>query len=404
VSKLRAMTNLARPSMARLVSRLLDTPDLVQIVQSAAPSTLLALVEEIGLEDAGELVALATPAQLLRMLDADLWTARPGAPDGFDDDRFSIWLQVLAESGAGSVAEKMAALDEELVAYAFSRQVFVVDGEVSASQAFMQFGSLDTRGLDQALKEHPSHEIGRWLVIARAHDGWDAIVDTLTALDEHDSDFADALLGRLAKLTDDEVDMVGGINEALTKEQTLEEDAAAAHEDRRESEGFVPPRQATAFLHGAKEATLDALVHGPADPLAKLHLRGLDASPVERADDRLAAFLRGHESEAPPTRPLLTDRSTAHVVRDALDRLFDRDPEAHARRQAELAFLANVLVAAQGLRPLDAAQRALEACERGLQVLAEHTGRRAVDLAQEDLVRPFRIAEHVRTRTVTARR
>ncbi len=392
------MTNLARPSMARLVSRLLDTPELVQIVQSATPRTLLALVNRIGLEDAGELVALATPAQLVRILDADLWTARPGKADGFDDDRFSIWLQVLAEAGSGSVVEKIAALDEELVAYAFSRQIFVVDGDIAASQAFAQFGSLDTRGLDQALKENPSHEIGRWLVIARMHDGWDAIVDTLSALDEHDTDFTDALLGRLAKLTEDEVDMVGGINEALTREQALEEDAAAAHEDRREREGFVPARQATAFLRGAQEATLAALVDGPADPVAKIHLRSIEAAPVDREDDRLAAFLREHEPEAPPMRPRLSDRSATHVVREALSLLFEQDPEAHARRQAELAFLANVLVAAQGLRPVDAAQRALEACERGLQVLAKHTGRSPVELAQEDLVRPFRVDEHVRTR------
>src|SRR5215813_12198339 len=68
-----------------------------------------------GLEDCGELVALATPEQLTRVFDLDLWRAeKPGRDEQFDADRFGVWLEVLMESGA-SLAQKLATMDADLV-------------------------------------------------------------------------------------------------------------------------------------------------------------------------------------------------------------------------------------------------------------------------------------------------
>src|SRR5262249_17777696 len=84
-----------------LVERILATPHLPQIVRQLRPALLHRLIERCGLEDCGELVALATPDQLSRVLDLDLWRAsRPGLDEQFDAERFGTWVEVLMDCGA----------------------------------------------------------------------------------------------------------------------------------------------------------------------------------------------------------------------------------------------------------------------------------------------------------------
>jgi hypothetical protein len=89
-----------------LLARLLKTPDLAKIVPQLPPEVLHRVIQVCGLEDCAEFVALATPAQLTRILDADLWTSRaPGIGEAFDAERFGVWLEVLMESGAAAEFE-----------------------------------------------------------------------------------------------------------------------------------------------------------------------------------------------------------------------------------------------------------------------------------------------------------
>jgi len=75
-------------------------PDLAAQIQSLAPPVLARLIGEVGLEDAGELVAFATTEQLARVFDEDLWaSARPGEDERFDARRFVTWLEVMLEAG-----------------------------------------------------------------------------------------------------------------------------------------------------------------------------------------------------------------------------------------------------------------------------------------------------------------
>jgi len=58
------------------------------------------LIDRVGLEDAGELVALATTEQISHVFDDDLWkNERPGEEERFDTERFKIWLAVMREAG-----------------------------------------------------------------------------------------------------------------------------------------------------------------------------------------------------------------------------------------------------------------------------------------------------------------
>src|SRR6185436_5301995 len=105
-------TNALAPRAPRdLLDRILDTPDLANVVKSLEPKLLHQLLRHCGLEDCGEILALATTDQLTRIFDDDLWTsARPGAHDRFDAERFGVWLAVLAEMGGAAAAQRLSEL------------------------------------------------------------------------------------------------------------------------------------------------------------------------------------------------------------------------------------------------------------------------------------------------------
>ena len=83
-----------------LLNRILNTPNLEQVVPRLRPDLLHGIIQKCGLEDCGEIVALATPEQLARIFDLDLWrAAKAGLDEQFDADRFGVWLEVLVETG-----------------------------------------------------------------------------------------------------------------------------------------------------------------------------------------------------------------------------------------------------------------------------------------------------------------
>ena len=97
------MTSLSRLTFLRrpkLLLRILERPGLVAAVRELPGAVLGKLIDRIGLEDAGELVALATTAQLERVFDDDLWRAdRAGGDETFRPERFALWLRVMLEAG-----------------------------------------------------------------------------------------------------------------------------------------------------------------------------------------------------------------------------------------------------------------------------------------------------------------
>src|SRR5215470_14491938 len=104
------------PDERTVLDRILDTPHLEQVVPRLQPDVLHRVIQTCGLEDCGELVVLATPKQLTRIFDLDLWrSAQPGMDEQFDADRFGVWLEVLAEFGGSVAAQKVAQMDADLV-------------------------------------------------------------------------------------------------------------------------------------------------------------------------------------------------------------------------------------------------------------------------------------------------
>ena len=151
------------PPFRSSIAQLLEAPEFVALVPRLPPETLHALVRHGGLEACGDLIAAATPAQLMSVLDLDLWRhAHVGHDDQFDAHRFGEWLELLAETGARVSARIVAGLDEDLVVAGLSRHIRVFDPAAIARPASIE----DDEPSDAGAIPHdgPECEIGGYLV------------------------------------------------------------------------------------------------------------------------------------------------------------------------------------------------------------------------------------------------
>jgi hypothetical protein len=366
------------PRPRRLLQRLLDEPALVARVQELPPRALGRLIDHLGLEDAGELIALATTEQLARIFDDDLWrSARAGGDERFDPARFTRWLEVMLEAGDAFVADRLTELPEELVTLALARSLLVADLDALVAEISDDDESVQ---LEKALESALSQEFDQYRVIARRHDGWDAWVAALCALDQRHPAFFARLLERCAFASASYVEENGGWQRVLSDDEMLEEDAAAEREDRRAREGYISPAQARAFLAGAKQAPLDELLAARTrDPITRAYFREYAPAPMPAANsDPLVEALAQLDDEPPsPTRARLpaSERAADTRFESALAELRQRDERAWDERMAELSYLANVLIAGHAIdgrapRPREAAELALATCKRGLSRLS----------------------------------
>jgi hypothetical protein len=382
---------LRRTLNGSLLGQMLDDPQLAPQLQALPAPVLRQVILQIGLEDAGELVALSSLEQLREVFDEDLWRRpQPGQDDAFDAARFCTWLEVLLEAGDAFVADRLAELSEDFLVFAFSRLLRALDtAEVAASIA-----DDDEAGLiDKVLEAEGCQELGDYLIVARIESGWDTVWTTLVALDDRHPELLRAVLHRCWLATREQAEGAGGIYAVLTGEEQLLEDARAEREERRAAGGYVSPADARAFLGLARHAPA-----GPeTDPITRAYFRELRLVPV-------APGLAGGGSRASrsaPLRRLLAEAGALPVPEDAAppgDSLFrstvaelaGSNPQAHQRVVEELAYLANVLVAGDTSRawqPVEAAERVLELCDAGLRAVLEREGNAAPEAARQTLSR-----------------
>lgn len=395
------MTRLrARPSSAHsLLSRVLDEPELLGAVQSLEPRVLAKLVQHVGLEDAGELIALTTTEQLVHMFDEDVWSnERAGDDEAFDSRRFALWLAVLLEAGEDFAADRLAELSEDFLALGLHGSVLVVDLDALALQMSGSDDEDDNDALEKALDSGLYEEIGAYRVYARRHEGWDAVLSALLALDKNHHALLERLLSRCCEASSSFIEDNGGLYEVLTSAQMLESDAYAERDDRRAREGYVSPSAAKSFLELARITSAEEIATlGTRDPVAHAYFRELRASsptpaPTRKRAGAGAARLRtllmqaGVLERAAPQKRLAAARASA--FERAMQSLAQTDAERHAQRIDELAFLANVVAAASStridaMRPIDAVERVARLCDRGLAYLAERNGAGASSLVRD---------------------
>jgi hypothetical protein len=244
----------------------LDDAELAKVVQELGPDGMAALVSEVGLADAGQWLALATPAQVLEVLDAELWQApAAGESERFDPRRFVTWLEALVEVSAELAADRLADAPQELVVAGLYRQALVFDtDELWLSVA---------RGLmDPAIDDQPQLEVGEHLMVGRGLDGWDAVVAAVLELADRHPETAAAVLDQCRELTDRAIGEAD-LSEALLDEGR-EDDAALEREDRRARRGYVAPHAARSFLALAVEIDLETqIAFGGRDPVTAAYFR-----------------------------------------------------------------------------------------------------------------------------------
>jgi hypothetical protein len=385
------------------LDRILNTPDLEHVIPRLHPDLLHRVIQTCGLEDCGEIVALATPEQLASIFDLDLWrAAKVGRDEQFDADRFGVWLEVLVETGAAAAAQKIAGMDVALVIAGLAQHALVYDIAAvtpyeTTDGELITFYADAIRVFDYGLK----FDVGGFLLLARRADSWDAIVEVLTSLDAlHPNYFHQVMQGcRALSNSGREID---GLDDLLSEGDQAMLDLAVDREQRREKQGYVTPAQARAFLQMSRELRLDHGDMPPPNPLARAYFRGIDETRVadaHSASNASGLLARGSEEQpapedsaeaiaaifevlldagilAQPPRSLLSgsERRAPHLahIRARLEFTLDQDPAAYSARNEELAYLANTLMAGCSIqaRPFtaqEASDAAVAICNLGLE-------------------------------------
>lgn len=384
--------HLVQPSSRNLLARILEEPDLPARIQELPPPVLGRLIDRVGLEDAGEIVALATTEQIARVFDEDLWkNDRPGEEERFDAGRFLVWLEVMLEAGDEYAARRLAELPEDLVTLALHRQILVLDTDALAAE--MEAAGEDADLTDKALASCLYEELDDYQLVSRHHDGWDSVLAVVLALDRHHHDLLVRVLDRCVAMSAEYIEENGGLAEVLTSEEMLEGDVAGDREDRRAEEGYVAPAAAASFLALAEKG--EPVPPAEHDSVTRAYFRNLrrtaapkKAPPARPGSPAAGGGLRkildeeGISAAGPAPRLLPSGPgrpSGEPLLISAMRRLAEEDPAKFGERAEELAYLTNVLVAGRAfrgrrLRPVEAASAVIAVCSHGLSLAAGSPG------------------------------
>jgi hypothetical protein len=113
---------LARSRRGRKADAILDEPNADVLVPALPVQDLYYAIKEVGLADAAELVALASPEQIRGFVDLDVWEK-----DVLDEQRLSSWLETLADAGPEKLASAIESIDPEAIALWLQKQARVWD-------------------------------------------------------------------------------------------------------------------------------------------------------------------------------------------------------------------------------------------------------------------------------------
>jgi hypothetical protein len=385
-------SNAAAPRDARaLIARVAETPELARAVAQLPARVLHGVIEQWGLEDCGELIALTSPDQLNALLDIDLWhNSRTSSDVHFDAARFRDWLELFAESGAAAAAARLCELDGALVATALAAEIAVFDpAAIMMSDDGVAPG--DTR------REPWTCEVGGYLIAGRHGEPWDTLLDVLTAMSDAHFERFHAIMRGCRRLSYSRPEEDGFHNLLENEEQTIF-DLGVDRDERREREGYVQAGDARAFLLTARSAHS---ARGRDDPIFAVYARvaaarvepadAMESSPpltaAESTEEERAAVaavveLLGDAGLVTPTTALLPGAGDpaprlSRMHRYMEDRL-GRDAASYAACGEELAFLSNVLVEGGSMQqrrftPREAQDAVFATCNLGLDMVAGGT-------------------------------
>lgn len=409
-----------------LLRKLSGNANLPTYIRQLPAPALTRLIDDVGLEDSHEILALVTPEQLRQVLSTALWTGgRPGREEILDLDQFMRWLGVWMENGERTLVQRVLELGADFTVMCFARLLTAVDRTTEGRQE---------RGV----------EIGHYMIFPRQEKHWHKVVDALTTLWHHEPDFTLGLLRRCSF----ERSILSEDASENAATGTLYEDIAAERSAQRAGAGYVDPIQASVFLMTAKTTQLrelfqqqtydantaeylgkqqrlvtrtarDEQTHRPEPPSdegGSTPTARVDetAAREQRAFEELDSLLRDAGILEPPSQatPLLTDQRTgparSELVEGALAALASRRPEVASRRIGELAYLSNVLISGaeaqgKGFSETQAARVAIATANLGATYVLGPSRQPGVDvervneLLEQDpgVVRLFQIGYHL---------
>lgn len=400
-----------------LLNSLIELPDLASAIRALPAQTFAALVRKVGVEDAGEIVALATTEQLVQAFDEDLFVSdRAGEREALDVGRFVVWLEVLLEAGDEVAANRVAELDEDFVAHALDGVLLVLDEDALRDR--LDEGDEDeARQVDKSLESALTEDIDGYILVAKQHDGWDAVLALVLALDRNHRALLVRLFDRLARVGSALLDDLDELSTVLSEGESLAEDAEAAREERRSKQGYVEARSARAFLTLARKPSEDHTGPADRDALTRAYFRDLErgrpiAGPGPSAQAAVHALppavLRELHEAGAGAGGLAVSGSSSHATTmgaftEALRDLSRNDAHVFGERMEEFAYLANVLIAGHErdgsrLRPKEAADAVIATVCYGtvLEVRARH----AKAANRRESPTPTEFAEVLRRRSV----
>jgi hypothetical protein len=361
----RDLAELATLQPMQRLEVLLSRPDAPRAVRALAPLSLYHLVREIGLEDALDLVQLASPEQLQAFVDLDAWQR-----DEFDANGHLEWLQVLLQLEQEEFEERIVQLDLEPLVLT------------------LQASGLIALPYDEDGEPPPElTDIGR---------PWESFDDAYALVFPDHEDLSRTLRLLLRRLYTMDVAFTHRILEATRWElpTPLQETAYRLRTSRMEEIGFLPFDEAMAIYAYADPAQTRARMR------AALDAQHTAARPSARAPELPWALL------LPDLHRERLEGDAPSFLRQALARLRELDAQGalphgsfdEPRFQQALLSLHHRALSADGAEPrdLDAGRRTLERVLGLLSVGLEFGAEREVEvggrlLASATLAEVFRL-------------
>lgn len=418
------MTTLRRPSPTTLLARFIAAPDLVQQVRSLPNPAFAAIIRRLGVEDSGELVALATTEQLVAAFDDDLFVnARPGERERFSVSRFVTWLEVILEAGDEVAANRVTELSEDFVVHALSNIMLIFD--VDALALRLRSNDPAAEAADRALENTYTEQFDQYFLVSRVESGWDAAFALVVALDRKHRDTLIQILDRCVAVSSEYLDDLDALSEVLSSSESLADDVEGDRQDRRARLGYIDPVDAKSFLAYARLAT-DEQPDDERDAVTRSYIRdqirdqpttaplALDCGHSTELREQLAIACMEADASPPISGESVDGGDEPLSIIAALQALASDAPACFDERMREVAYLANVLLAGatidgRRLRPADATDVAIQTVALGAALLAgeDDSTSQPRDTSEGDLQtvlrehsadRLFRIASHFMAR------
>jgi hypothetical protein len=249
------ITTQRRMPSSSLLARMIEDPDFVGTIRAMPTQAFTAAIQHIGVEDAGPLVAAASPAQLVAAFDEDLFrNERPGEREAFDPDRFVAWLEVMLEAGDEAAAARLAELSEDFVLRALGALVRVLDHDALRNRMLSvdEDAADSADAVEKALESSLLQEIDGYLLVSREGKGWDAALAVILALDREHRALLERLLDRAARQSSRLLDDFDALAEVLSEAESLA-DVAPQPRQQAASQPLLAQGQQTTLVPLAED-------------------------------------------------------------------------------------------------------------------------------------------------------